>query len=81
MPSMSRLNLARLLSASLILSVTSGCATVSTVPVNSYCAIAKPITYDATQDTPETVAEVEAHNSRFICLCEQDCPATAPDTK
>jgi ABC-type Fe3+-hydroxamate transport system substrate-binding protein len=65
----------------LILSVTSGCATVSTVPVNSYCAIAKPITYDATQDTPETVAEVEAHNSRFICLCEQDCPATAPDTK
>jgi uncharacterized protein YceK len=65
----------------LILSATSGCATVSTVPVNSYCAIAKPISYDATQDTPETVKEVEAHNSRFICLCEQDCPATAPDTK
>jgi len=69
-------NLAKLLSASLILSVTSGCATVSTeaVPLNSYCAIAKPITYDATQDTPETVTEIEAHNSAFICICEADCP-------
>ena len=74
-------NLVRLPSLFLILSALSGCATVSTVPVNSYCAIAKPITYDATQDTPETVAEIEAHNSRFICLCEQDCPATAPNTK
>jgi hypothetical protein len=58
----------------LILSALSGCATVSTVPVNSYCAIAKPITYDATQDTPETVAEIELHNSVLICLCEDDCP-------
>ena len=44
------------------------------VPINSYCAIVKPITYDATQDTPETVAEVELHNSVFACLCEGDCP-------
>jgi uncharacterized protein YceK len=68
--------LAKLLLASLILSVTNGCATVSTeaVPLNSYCAIAKPITYDATKDTPETVAEVELHNGVFVCLCEQDCP-------
>jgi uncharacterized protein YceK len=60
----------------LILSALSGCATVSTeaVPLNSYCAIAKPITYDAKQDTPETVAEVELHNGVFICLCEADCP-------
>ena len=69
-------NLAKLLLASLILSVTNGCATVSTeaVPLNSYCAIAKPITYDAKQDTPETVAEVELHNSVFTCVCEADCP-------
>jgi hypothetical protein len=66
--------LAKLLSASLILSALSGCATVSTVPVNSYCAIAKPISYDATQDTSETVREIEAHNSAFICICEADCP-------
>ena len=81
MRSIGKLSLAKLLLASLTLSALSGCVTDSTVPVNSYCAIAKPITYDATQDTPETVAEVEAHNSRFICLCEQDCPATAPDTQ
>lgn len=74
MPSMSKSHLAKLLLSSLILSALSGCATVSTVPVNSYCAIAKPITYDAKQDTPETVAEVELHNSVFVCLCEDDCP-------
>ena len=67
----------------LTLSVTSACVTGSTggVQSNSYCAIAKPITYDAAKDTPETVAEVEAHNSRFICVCEQDCPANAPNTR
>jgi len=60
----------------LILNGMSGCVTGSTeaVPLNSYCAIAKPITYDATKDTPETVAEVELHNGVFICLCEDDCP-------
>jgi len=67
-------NLALLLLASPILTALSGCATVSTVPVNSYCAIAKPISYDATKDTPETVKEIEAHNSAFVCICEADCP-------
>ena len=67
-------NLAKLLLMFPILTALSGCATVSTVPVNSYCAIAKPISYDAKQDTPETVAEVELHNGVFVCLCEQDCP-------
>ena len=69
-------NLVKLPLLFLILNAMSGCATVSTeaVPLNSYCAIAKPITYDATKDTPETVAEVELHNGVFICLCEDDCP-------
>jgi uncharacterized protein YceK len=67
----------------LILPVMSGCATVSTAlaPVNSYCLIARPIGYDTVKDTPETVAAIEIHNSRFICVCEQDCPASVPDTK
>ena len=67
-------NWARLPLSLLTLFVLGGCATVSTAPVNSYCAIAKPITYDAKQDTVETVKEVETHNSVFVCLCEQDCP-------
>ncbi len=74
MPSIVKSNWARLLSLSPILFALNACATVSTVPVNSYCAIAKPISYDAKQDTPETVAEVELHNGVFVCLCEQDCP-------
>jgi len=74
MRSIDKSNLAKLLLASLILSVTNGCATVSTVPVNSYCAIAKPLSYDVTKDTSETVREIEAHNSAFICICEADCP-------
>ena len=78
-----RLNWARRLSLCLTLFVMSGCATVSTVPVNinSYCAIAKPIGYDSKIDTAETVKEIEAHNSKWACVCENDCPATAPNTK
>lgn len=54
----------------------SACAHVSTPPPasNSYCAIAKPITYDSRVDRPETVAQIETHNSVWACLCEQDCP-------
>ncbi len=81
MRSTSKLNWARLLSSSLILSAMSGCATVSTVPVNSYCAIAKPISYDATADTAETVKEIEAHNSAFVCVCENDCPDNLSDSQ
>ena len=71
---MSKLHLAKLPLLFLILCVMNGCAAGLTAPVNSYCAIAKPITYDAKQDTPETISEVELHNSVFVCLCEDDCP-------
>jgi hypothetical protein len=67
-------HLAKLPLLLLILSALNGCATVSTVPANSYCVIAKPITYDVTKDTSETAREIEAHNSVFVCLCENDCP-------
>jgi hypothetical protein len=43
-------------------------------PVNNYCVVASTISYDSRADTPETVAQIEAHNSRWVCLCEQDCP-------
>ncbi len=66
---------ARRLSLCLTLSALSGCATVSTVPVNSYCAIARPLGYDTAKDTAETVAAIERHNSQWVCLCERDCPA------
>jgi hypothetical protein len=69
-----KLHLAKLPSLLLILSALNGCATVSTVPANSYCVIAKPITYDVTKDTSQTAREIEAHNSIFVCLCENDCP-------
>lgn len=65
------------LSLLLILSATSACVTASTVPVVSdYCRIAAPISYDATKDTVETVAEIEAHNSKYACVCDNDCPTT-----
>ena len=71
---MTKLHWVKLPLSFLTLTAMSGCATVSTVPVNSYCAIAKPISYDATKDSSETVTEIEAHNSVFVCLCEDDCP-------
>lgn len=59
-----------------ILTVMSGCALGSTAPavVSEYCAIAKPIGYDGKLDTPATVKEIEAHNSKWVCVCENDCP-------
>jgi len=59
----------------LILFGMSGCVTDSTaLVVSDYCRIAKPIAYDGAKDTPETVVEVEAHNTRWVCVCEDDCP-------
>lgn len=43
-----------------------------------YCRIARPIGYDSTRDTPETVAEIERHNSQWTCVCEGDCPNAPP---
>ena len=76
MPSIARSNLVRLLSAFLILSMTSACATalIDPAPINSYCKVAHPISYDSVKDTPETVKQIEDHNSRWVCVCENDCP-------
>lgn len=81
MRSTGKSNMLKLLSAFLILSATSGCVTASTVPVSSYCTIAVPIRYDSTYDTPETVEQVETHNSTWACVCDADCPASAPSTR
>lgn len=70
-------NKQKTLFACLILSATSGCVTASTAPVvvSDYCRVARAITYDSTKDTPETVAQIEAHNSAWVSLCEGDKPA------
>ena len=78
MRSIARSNWAKRLSPFLILIAISGCATGSTVPplaISDYCRIARPISYDSKADTAETVRQVEAHNSRWACVCDQDCPA------
>ena len=56
--------------------VLSGCATGLTAPavVSDYCRIATPLPYDSEKDSSETVAEIEAHNSKWVCVCENDCP-------
>lgn len=63
----------------LIPTMTSACALGLTPPQpvpasGSFCAIAKPIFYDSKVDRPATVEQIEAHNRRFTCLCENDCP-------
>ena len=66
-----------------ILLVTSACVLDSTAPavVSDYCRIAKPITYDNLTDSAETIAEIEAHNSRYVCVCEHDCPVDAKSVR
>jgi hypothetical protein len=69
----------KLLLLLLTLSVTSACGTGSTVAaVSDYCRIAKPISYDGVGDSPETVKAVEEHNSKWACVCENDCPTKPP---
>lgn len=62
--------------ALLIPTALSGCAAVSTGPavVSDYCRIARPITYDTAADSAETQRQIEEHNSRWVCVCENDCP-------
>lgn len=78
MRSTARLSWERLLLASLMLSATSACVIGSTgpVPLNGYCAIAEPISYDTTRDSAETITQIEAHNSKYVCVCENDCPSS-----
>ncbi len=66
----------------LMLTATAGCVHGSTTPpTNSYCKVAQPIRYNSTLDSPATVARIEQHNSTWVCLCENDCPASAEGTK
>ena len=59
-----------------ILLVLTGCAgaLTGTEIVGDYCRIAVPITYDSKVDTPDTVTQIETHNSRWACVCDNDCP-------
>jgi len=79
MRSTARSSWERLLVAFLMLLGTSACVIGSTgpVPLNSYCAIAKPISYDSKADTVDTVKQIELHNSQYVCICESDCPTAA----
>lgn len=67
----------KLLSLLPILCAMSACGHDSTEPpvvVSDYCVIARPIEYDSERDSRETVSSVEAHNSKWACVCEHDCP-------
>lgn len=73
-----------MLSASLSLTLLSGCAANTTAPPaapSSYCLIAKGIGYasqppgavetaDNLYDTPLTIAAVEAHNLAYEAVCQ-----------
>jgi hypothetical protein len=55
--------------------VLSACAhDLMTQAVSDYCRIAQPIRYNSKLDSPKTVAAIEAHNSQYVCVCEDDCP-------
>ena len=68
----------KLLTALLTTLALSGCAGGSTEQpvryVSDGCRWVEPIPYDSSKDSPETVALIERLNSRFVCVCEGDCP-------
>ena len=38
--------------------------------VSDFCLLARPITYSAQQDAPETKAQIREHNAVFDKLCK-----------
>lgn len=66
----------KMLCGCLTLLALNGCKTVSTAPVakGDYCAITSYITYETGKDSPETIFQIEMHNSQRACVCELDCP-------
>ncbi len=63
----------RMLLLALILCMLTACATDTSVPMNDFCIIAKPI-HDHPKDTQKTKDQVLAHNARYACVCESFCP-------
>ena len=57
----------------LILLGLNGCANNSSVPINDFCQIAKPIR-DHKDDTAKTRDQVREHNAKYLCVCNDDCP-------
>ena len=49
----------------------SACQTVST---DVSCTALGPLTYNTAKDTKATVEGIKKHNSKWVCICEKDCP-------
>ena len=77
-----------------ILIATSACTSGSTETppraIGNYCPLTDFITFSAPRagvpetaanavDTAETVRQIERHNSKRACVCENDCPGTPAD--
>ena len=63
-------NLLAIFAGLLMLGVTSGCLmTGSTAITSDGCLIFGPIFYSSSQDTPETIKNVQSHNSAWYELC------------
>jgi len=61
-----------------ILLLSSACALVGIEPVPveplppkaDFCTLYEPVSYDSELDTPETVAQIEPNNARWLAVCE-----------
>ena len=54
------------------LAVGGGC--LHQAPTDAACLSLKPITFSASRDSPETVAQIRRHNARLLEMC----PALRP---
>ena len=59
-----------------ILLLSSACALVGIEPAETprpqadFCTLYEPVSYDSELDTPETVAQVEPNNARWLVVCD-----------
>lgn len=73
---LNRMRLPLLLPAPILLFLT-GCELVSIgrgaqpiPPTSDFCTLFVPVSYDSTKDTPETVAQIEPLNAKWLALCD-----------
>lgn len=51
------------------LTTLTACGTTAATGTDTACLAFQPITYSASQDTPETVRQVREHNAAYDAVC------------
>lgn len=69
MPVSKRSAIRPILCTTSIIAIAGVLASCTPIPVDTFCINYQPVTYSASQDTPETVRQVQGNNAVYKRLC------------